>query len=425
MGLVVELSQEVGKVRACAALGLPRASLYRSSRARSGEARPRPSPPRTLRPEERQLVLETMNSQEFLDKAPAEVYATLLDRRQYLCSIRTMYRILDENGEVRERRDQLRHPAYKKPELLATGPNQVWSWDITKLRGPQKWTYYYLYVILDIFSRYPVGWMLAERESAVLAERLIEETQEKQGIKPGELTVHMDRGAPMTAKSFALLLADLGIAKSYSRPHVSDDNPFIEAHFKTVKYMPDFPEEFGSVQDARAYCRRFFQWYAMEHHHWGIALLTPYQVHYGLGELVTTQRQEVLTQAYAKHPDRFVRKPPRALSLPTAVWINSPSPKKEQNQPATNSVPQRDPPGSPRNDDLGSTRPVPPPETAPLATPPEHTTGAISDPETLAHLPDQSSPEPAEPTRHLPAKPTLVKPAAGRSRPRRSAAALQ
>jgi putative transposase len=274
MELVMELSQEVGKVRACAAFGVPRASLYRSGRPRSDEASPRPSPPRALGPEERQVVLETLNSQEFSDKAPAEVYATLLDRSQYLCSIRTMYRILGENGEVRERRDQLRHPAYKKPELLATGPNQVWSWDITKLRGPQKWTYYYLYVVLDIFSRYPVGWMVAERESALLAERLIEETQVKQGIKPGELTVHMDRGSPMTAKSFALLLADLGIVKSYSRPHVSDDNPFSESHFKTVKYMPDFPEEFGSVQDARSYCQRFFQWYAMEHHHWGIALLT-------------------------------------------------------------------------------------------------------------------------------------------------------
>jgi putative transposase len=365
-----------------------------------------------------------LNSQEFSDKAPAEVYATLLDRRQYLCSIRTMYRILGENGEVRERRDQLRHPAYKKPELLATGPNQVWSWDITKLLGPQKWTYFYLYVILDIFSRYAVGWMVAERESASLAERLIVETQEKEGIKPGELTVHMDRGAPMTAKSFALLLADLGITKSYSRPHVSDDNPFIESHFKTAKYMPDFPDKFGSVQDARAHFRRFFQWYAMEHHHSGIALLTPHQVHHGLAELVIGQRQEVLTQAYARHPERFVRRPPKALQVPTAVWINPPPSRKEENQASTNSVPQSDLPGSPRNDDLGSTRPVAPPGTTPPATPREAEREGCSSQETLSPLPVQPSPRQDNPARALPINTTAFKPTAERKRPRRSAAAL-
>jgi putative transposase len=425
MGLVMELSQEVGKVRACAALGLARASFYRSSRPQNAEASPRPSPPRALKPEERQAVLETLNSEEFSDKVPAEVYATLLDRRQYLCSIRTMYRILDENGQVLERRDQLRHPAYKKPELLATGPNQVWSWDITKLRGPQKWTYYYLYVVLDIFSRYPVGWMVAERESADLASWLIEETHLKQDIKPGQLTVHMDRGAPMTAKSFALLLADLGISKSYSRPHVSDDNPFIESCFKTVKYTPDFPEEFGSLQDARAYCQQFFQWYAMEHHHWGIALLTPYQVHYGLADVVTNHRQEVLTQAYAKHPERFVRKPPKALQLPTAVWINPPSPNKEQNQPTTNSVPQSDPPGSPRNDDLGSTRPVAPPENTPLTTPPEAKKGRLPDPTTSAQPLDQPSRQQTAPAHQLPLDTAPPNPEAERTQPRRSATALQ
>jgi len=424
MGFAMELSQEVGKVRACSALDLPRVSFYRLSRPRGVEARPRPSPPRALGAQERQTVLQTLSSQEFSDKAPAEVYATLLDRRKYLCSIRTMYRFLGENGEVRDRRDQLRHPAYKKPELLATGPNQVWSWDITKLLGPQKWTYFYLYVVLDIFSRYPVGWMVAERESAMLAEQLIRETQAKEGIKPGELTIHMDRGAPMTAKSFALLLADLGITKSYSRPHISDDNPFSESHFKTVKYMPDFPDNFGSIQDARAYCRRFFQWYAMEHHHSGIALLTPYQVHSGQSELVTRQRQEVLTQAYAQHPERFVRQPPKALQLPTAVWINPPQSRKEENQTATNSVSQSDLPGSLRNDDLESTRPVAPPETAPLATPTEVNTGSASSQETVIKAAAQHSPRQDDPTRALPISTTRLKPPAERSRRRRSAAAL-
>ncbi|MGH9361463.1 MAG: IS3 family transposase, partial [Thermoanaerobaculia bacterium] len=310
MTAVEEIQNLVGTARACDVLDVARASYYRWRDPQVEPPSPRLSPPRTLSSPERRVVLETLNSQEFSDKAPAEVFATLLDRREYLCSIRTMYRILAENGEVRERRDQLRHPVYRKPELLATGPNQVWSWDITKLLGPVKWTYYYLYVILDIFSRYPVGWMVAGQENAALAERLIDETQKKEGIQPEQLTIHMDRGGPMTAKSFALLLADLGITKSHSRPHVSDDNPFIESHFKTIKYMPDFPDNFGSLQDARAYCRGFFQWYAMEHHHSGIALLTPYQVHRGLSELVTRQRQEVLTQAYAQHPERFVRQPP-------------------------------------------------------------------------------------------------------------------
>ena len=417
MGFALELSKEVGKVQACAALALPRASLYRLNRPPRGEAQPRPSPPRALDREERRAVLGTLNSEEFSDKAPAEVYATLLDRRQYLCSIRTMYRILGHNGQVRERRDQLRHPSYKKPELLATGANQVWSWDITKLLGPQKWTYFYLYVILDIFSRYPVGWMVAERESASLAERLIAETQEKQGIQPGQLTVHMDRGAPMTSKSFALLLSDLGITKSYSRPHVSDDNPFIESHFKTAKYMPGFPEKFGSVQDARAYFRRFFQWYAMEHHHWGIALLTPYQVHHGLSERVTSQRQEVLSEAYARHPERFVRQPPRALQVPPAVWINPPLARKEENQDPTNSVPQSDLPGSPRNDDLGSTRPVAPPEPVSPAT----ATEVPASQETITAAP---APRKDQRAHALPARTTPFKPTTERTRPRHSAAAL-
>jgi len=362
MSVTTELSQTVGRAEACDALGLARASFYRWLGPPIDEAKARASPPRALGPAERRTVLETLNSAEFSDKAPAEVYATLLDRREYLCSIRTMYRILGENGEVRERRDQLRHPAYKKPELLATGPNQVWSWDITKLLGPQKWTYFYLYVVLDIFSRYPVGWMVAERESSGLAERLIEETQEKEGIEPDELTIHMDRGGPMTSKSFALLLADLGISKSHSRPHVSDDNPFSESHFKTVKYMPDFPDKFGSIQDARAYLRGFFQWYAMEHHHSGIALLTPDTVHHGRDAEVLQVRQEVLSAAYAANPERFVRGVPAVPQVPAEVWINPPKRNEAGDQDPLSSVTQSDLPGSPRIDDLGSARPVAPPE---------------------------------------------------------------
>jgi putative transposase len=365
MSFTIELSQTVGRAEACVALGLARASFYRWLDSPVDEAKARPSPPRALGPAERQTVLQVLNSAEFSDKAPAEVYATLLDRREYLCSIRTMYRILGVNGAVRERRNQLRHPAYRKPELLATGPNQVWSWDITKLLGPQKWTYFYLYVVLDIFSRYPVGWMVAGRESSGLAERLIVETQEKEKIQPEQLTIHMDRGGPMTSKSFALLLADLGICKSHSRPHVSDDNPFSESHFKTMKYMPDFPDQFGSIQDARVYFRGFFQWYAMEHHHSGIALLTPDTVHHGRAAAVTQARQEVLTQVYAEHPERFVRKAPKAPQLPMQVWINPPVANGE-NQGPSNSAAQSDLPGSPRIDDLESARPVTPPETSRL-----------------------------------------------------------
>ena len=234
-----------------------------------------------------------------MDKAPATVYATLLDEGTYLCSTRTMYRILGEEGEVRERRDQLRHPHYSAPQLLATGPNQVWSWDITKLLGPVKWSYFYLFVILDLFSRYVVGWMIAHRESAVLAERLIRETCEKQNIEPGQLTIHADRGSSMTSKPVALLMADLGITKTHSRPHVSDDNPYSESQFKTLKYHPTFPERFGSIEDARSFCQQFFPWYNTEHRHSGIGLLTPATVHYGKDAIVTNQRELVLTAAFS------------------------------------------------------------------------------------------------------------------------------
>jgi len=269
-------------------------------------------------------VLEVLHEPRFCDLAPSEVYATLLDEKRYLCSERTMYRILEANQEVRERRDQLRHPAYAKPELLATAPNQLWSWDITKLLGPAKWTYFYLYVILDVFSRYVVGWMVADGESAVLAERLIEATCQRQNIQPGQLTIHADRGSSMKSKLVAFLLADLGITKTHSRPHVSDDNPFSESHFKTLKYRPDFPEKFGCIEDSRGFCGDFFPWYNTEHHHSGLGLFTPHDVHYGLASARRAARAVVLAAAHRAHPERFLRGVPSPAPLPTAVWINKP-----------------------------------------------------------------------------------------------------
>ena len=237
-----------------------------------------------------------------------------------------MYRILESYKEVKERRNQLRHPNYTKPELLATGPNQLWSWDITKLKGPVKWTYYYLYTILDVFSRYVPGWLIAECESAALAKQLIAESCKKQHIQPDKLTLHADRGSAMISKSVAHLLADLGVTKTHSRPHVSNDNPYSESQFKTMKYRPGFPERFGSIQDARAWARPFFQWYNSEHHHSGLGLLTPVTVHYGQAQAVLEQRQKVLQAAHAAHPERFVRGEPKPPSLPTEVWINKPPP---------------------------------------------------------------------------------------------------
>jgi putative transposase len=285
--------------------------------------------PRALQPEERRAVLDTLHEARFADLAPSEVYATLLDEGRYLCSERTMYRILAENHEVRERRAQLRHPHYAAPELLATRPNQLWSWDITKLLGPTKWSYFHLYVILDVFSRYVVGWMVADRESATLAERLIAETCVRQKIERDQLTLHADRGSSMKSKPVALLLADLGVTKTHSRPHVSNDNPFSESHFKTLKYRPDFPDRFGSPQDARRHCASFFPWYNCEHHHAGLGLLTPHDVHYGLAAMRHAQRALVLATAHAQHPERFPRGTPRPPPLPTEVWINKPTLQKE------------------------------------------------------------------------------------------------
>jgi len=327
MTAATNLALEQGIAPACEALGLGRSTFYRHRRPQRPGSRipPRPKHPRALKDTERQNVLAVLHQDRFVDKAPREVYATLLDEGAYLCSASTMYRILGREDEVRERRRQLRHPQYRKPELLATAPNQVWSWDITKLLGPVKWTYFYLYVILDIFSRYVVGWLVAHRESAALAQRLISRTCDQQGILPGQLTIHADRGSSMRSKPVALLLADLGVTKTHSRPHVSNDNPFSESQFKTLKYRPDFPERFGSLEDSRSFCRTFFPWYNNEHRHQGIALLTPETVHYGRAETVIAARQEVLQAAYAAYPQRFVHKPPNALPLPEAVWINPPS----------------------------------------------------------------------------------------------------
>jgi len=313
---------ELGVAPTCRALGVPRATYYRHRQPRR-PARPRRSP-RALGLAEQQAVLAALHAPRFADLAPAQVYATLLDEGQYLCSERTMYRLLAAHQEVRERRDVLRHPHYAAPELLATRPNELWSWDITKLLGPTKWTYYYLYVILDVFSRYVVGWLAAYREAAVLAERLIAETCRRQGIVPGQLTVHADRGSSMRSQPVAFLLADLGITKTHSRPHVSNDNPYSEAQFKTFKYRPGFPERFGSIEHARALSHDLFQWYNHEHHHAALGLLTPADVHHGQAAVRIAQRAGTLAQAYGRHPERFVQGVPQPLALPTAVWINKP-----------------------------------------------------------------------------------------------------
>jgi putative transposase len=327
MNAASQLANEVGTAPACVAVGVARATFYRYRQVAESPrpAKPRPTPPRALSAAERRMVLDTLHSERFADQAPAEVYATLLDEDRYLCSIRTMYRLLDDSQEVRERRDQLRHPQYHKPELLATGPNQVWSWDITKLLGPAKWSYFYLYVIMDIFSRYVVGWTLAERESSQLAQRLIRETCVKENIERGQLTIHADRGTSMTSQTVAQLLATLGVVKSHSRPQVSNDNPFSESQFKTLKYQPEFPQRFASHEHGLMFCREFFPWYNDEHHHWGLGLMTPATVHTGRAIEVLTARQVTLSAAYLAHPQRFVRREPRPQQPPPAVWINPPA----------------------------------------------------------------------------------------------------
>ncbi len=337
MATVTEIGPRLGIAPTCAALRVPRATYYRRRRPQSAPP-VRAQSPRALSTGERGTVLDVLHEARFVDLAPAEVYATLLDEGEYLCSERTMYRLLAAHHEVRERRNQLRHPRCAAPELLARRPNELWSWDITKLLGPAKWTYFYLYVMLDVFSRYVVGWMVAHGESATLAEQFIHETCTRQGIAREQLTIHADRGVAMTSKSVAFLLADLGITKTHSRPHVSNDNPFSEAQFKTLKYRPAFPERFGSIQDARAHCHVFFPWYNAEHHHSSLGLLTPHDVHYGFAEERVAARATVLAAAYAAHPERFPGGLPQPPACPTEVWINPPktlvrSPESSNTQP--------------------------------------------------------------------------------------------
>jgi putative transposase len=268
--------------------------------------------------------LDVLHAERFWDQAPSSVYATLLDEGTYLASIATMYRLLRTHGETGDRRRHATHPARVKPELVADGPNQCWSWDITKLHGPAKWTYYYLYVLLDIYSRYVVGWMVAAREAAALAERLLADAITAQQVDGGQLSIHADRGTSMTSKPVAMLLADLGVTRSHSRLHVPDDNPYSESQFKTLKHHPTFPDRFGSIHDARSFCQDFFRWYNHEHYHSGIALLTPADVHYGRADQIINARGVVLDGAFAAHPERFVRKPPQPPRLPDQVWINKP-----------------------------------------------------------------------------------------------------
>ena len=344
MGAVNLLAPEVGMVRACAALRVHRSTVYRADARRRhlivtpAIPSPRPPPPLAFSDAERLALQAVLCSERFADCAPPTIYATLLDDGVYLGSVRTMYRLLATDGPVRDRRNQLTHPAYTKPELLATGPNQVWSWDITKIKGPIKWTYFHLYVILDIFSRFVVGWMIAPRESAELAEKLIAETIAKQGIAPGMLTLHADRGTSMRSKLVAELLVDLEVAKSHSRPYVSDDNPFSEAHFKTLKYRPDFPDRFGCIEDARAHCQQFFTWYNDSHRHSGIGFMTPAAVHQGRANLLFKQRADTLDAAFVANPKRFKGNCPQPPKLPEAAWINPPKPvphHKQSTDPST------------------------------------------------------------------------------------------
>jgi putative transposase len=323
---VEELSPIVGTHPACRALGVSAATLYRRRRPPQPQApRPRATPARALSEPERSTVLAELHSERFWDASPAAVWATLLDEGRYLCSERTMYRLLAKNSEVRERRDQRTHPAYERPELLASRPNETWTWDITKLKGPAKWTYFYLYVILDLYSRYAVGFTLQHRESGEIAKALLAQAAEQQGVTPGTLTVHADRGSSMTSKPVAFLLSDLGITRTHNRPYTSTDNPYSESQFKTLKYRPGFPDRFTSIEEARVFCREFFNWYNEAHRHGGIGLLTPHAVHYGHAPQVHAERARVLSEAYERTPERFVRFAPRPPDLPGPAWINKPA----------------------------------------------------------------------------------------------------
>jgi putative transposase len=330
-----QLAKKVGISTACSALDLPRSAFYRKKTVTQSEQQneqKRKKSYRALSEQEKEEVLQVLYSERFYDKSPREVWATLLDEGVYLCSLRTMYRILQEKNHTQERRRGHKPREYKKPELLATGPNQVWSWDITKLKGPAAWTYFYLYVIIDIYSRCVVGWMIAGVESSVLASELIQQTCDRQNIQKDQLTIHSDRGPSMKSKTVAQLLVELGVLKSHSRPYVPNDNPFSEAQFKTMKYHPSFKERFGCIQDARVFCRGFFQWYNKEHYHTGIGLLTPHSLHTGQASDVIEKRKQVLESAYQKNPHRFVRGKPKVAPIPEAVWINPPKKKSEKEE---------------------------------------------------------------------------------------------
>jgi len=352
MGAVIELLPTTGVGFACQSMGVSRATFHRhhpvEGPASAGssqsaavvsmaafpdvdvEAHPRRRSFRGLSPAEEQSVLDCLHSERFQDCAPASIVATLLDEEIYHCSTRTMYRILEKHSETRERRAHRIHPSYAKPELVANGPNEVWSWDITKLRGPVKYSYFHLYVILDIYSRYVVGWTVQERESEDLARDFIEETILKYGIPPGQLLLHADRGKVMRSESVATLLENLTVSRTHSRPYVSNDNPYSESQFRTLKYRPEFPDRFGCCQDSRAFCHRFFAWYNQQHRHSGIGMLTPEMVHFGKAAEMIAKQQAVMDTAYQMHPERFVRNPPKRRLPPLQVWINPPTPTGEQ-----------------------------------------------------------------------------------------------
>lgn len=329
MEAAAQVSGEVGARPVLRALGLSPSTYYRRSRGR-GVARSRPRPARALSAVEREHVLDVLHCPQYVDLSPREIYATLLSRGEYLCSPRTMYRILAEHCETGERRNRRQNPTYQRPELVATAPNQVWSWDITKLRTLTPFVYLYLYVLLDLFSRYVVGWMIAEQANARLARRLISAAVEKEQVVPRQLTLHADRGSQMIAHPVVALCAKLGILRSYNRPHVSNDNPFSESQFGTAKQHSSFPGRFGGIVDALTWGREFFPWYNHEHHHSGLAYLTPATVHHGRVDEVLEQRDRALLRAYETHPERFVRGRPSAPRPPLAVWINPPEPEKAE-----------------------------------------------------------------------------------------------
>ena len=316
----------LGTKAACAAVGRPRATHYRRQAPPTPRSTtPRPAPPNKLTDEEMGQILDVLRSPRFVDLSPAQVFHILLDEGTYLASVSTYYRLLRANGEVRERRRQASHPPRVRPELVARRPLVVWSWDITKLKGPRRGEYYDLYVVLDIFSRYVVAWCVAPSESGELAKELIADAVARHQVPPGQLTVHADRGSSMTSNPVVELLAFLGIGRTHSRPHVSNDNPYSEAQFKTLKYCPAFPERFGCIEDARAFCETFFTYYNHEHRHSGIGYHTPASVHYGTATEVRAQRQLTLDAAYAANPARFRHHRPEPPKLPTIAWINEPT----------------------------------------------------------------------------------------------------